>query len=250
MQKKFLLILIYLLSYCLIVFICSLFQWKTECNFILSNCSINTAKLNSILQTTAPIITPIVLIWGYFTWREQEVYKKSQEIIATILTQTYEIHKTWNKSRVYSNTFSRFDAYCLKDLIPMSPEILENSELSEKEFKRLTDVHVLLNDLHFSLNHLHLINKKLNIDKISNEIDIIEDELATCMNELATFQSQLISIKYNYTNLMQPEQKIKDICHKLDSTSHPLGRIDNYGKRINSIFKKISDEITILSDSF
>jgi DNA repair ATPase RecN len=248
MPKKYLLILLYLLSYCLIVLICTIFQWGYECDFEFSTCLINTEKLNAILQTSATIITPIVVIWGYFTWREQEVYKTSKEIMASILTQTNAIYKAWKNSRNYLDTYSRFDTYCLKDIISISPEILENSELSKKELERIRGVYALLSDLYFSLNHLHIVNKKLNLDNIFDAVDTISNELEKSMNELSTFQSQLFSIKNNYTNLMQPEQKIREICHRLDSSSSPLGRIDIHGKLIDSVITKVTDEIVTLSD--
>lgn len=63
---------------------------------------INTENLNAILQKPQfSIITPIFAIWGYFTWREQEVYKTSKEIMASILTQTNDIYKAWKNSRNY-----------------------------------------------------------------------------------------------------------------------------------------------------
>lgn len=240
--------LFYLLSYCLVVLICAVFQWINNCDYVLSSCSINTENLNAILQTSASIITPIFAIWGYFTWREQEVYKTSKEIMASILTQTNDIYKAWKNSRNYMDIYSRFDAYCLRDIFPINSETLENSELSRKELQRIRNVYVLLNNLYFSLNHLHIINKKLNLDKIFETVDTIANELEECMRELSEFQSQLTFIKYNYTDQMQPEERIREICHKLDFSSSPLGRVDDYGKKVDDIFKAITDEIINLSD--
>ncbi|WP_212139167.1 hypothetical protein, partial [Burkholderia stagnalis] len=76
MNKKILLYsLIYLSTYLFILIFSLVFQWGYICNFEISICYLNSETLKTILQTSAPIITPLVLIWGYFSWKEQELYK-------------------------------------------------------------------------------------------------------------------------------------------------------------------------------
>lgn len=246
MKKTKLIIFNYLAIYCVVIILCLIFQWSVNCNYAFSDCSINTTKLNTILTTSAPIITPIFVIFSYFTWRDQEVYKASKEIIASLLTQANELYKAWNKSRQPID--SRFQAYCLKDILAMSDTILDNDELSRQEIKRIEDLFVLLSDLQFYVNHLHVINKNLDQTKINSEINTIENELGTYLNDLTTFQHKLISMKKNYINKV-PEEAIIEICHKLDASSYPLGSIDDYKIKIESIFNRVQNEIIVLSDS-
>lgn len=223
-----------------------MYQWAVNCNFSIPSCSINSAKLSIILTTSAPIVTPIFVIFGYFTWRDQEVYKASKEIIASLLTQANELYKAWHKSRVLTD--SRFNAYCLKNIFDMDTAILDNDELSKEELKRIEDLFVLLGDLQFSVNLLHVINKNLDQRKIRNEIDIISKELDGYINDLHTFQHTLLCMKHNYKTIIE-EQAIIEICYKLDASSAPLWSIDIYKEKIDSIFDKIQREIITLSDS-
>ena len=209
MNKKILLYsLIYLSTYIFVL----IFQWGYSCNFEISTtCELNSEVLKTILQTSAPIITPLVLIWGYFSWKEQELYKTSTELLSRCLSQTNIIFKAWKKSRDYSNVYSRFSAYHFRELHPINHEILDSSEISNNELNRIRDVYVLVSDLYFTLNHLFIINKHLNLDNIFEKVEAVSLELERNMNELSVFQHELICIKNNYTNELNPE-KIKEIC--------------------------------------
>lgn len=245
MSKKILLYsLIYLSTYLLIL----IFQWGYVCNFeISSTCNLNSDTLKTILQTSAPVITPLVIIWGYFSWKEQELYKTSTELLSTCLSQTNIIFKAWKKSRDYSNVYSRFSAYHFREMYPITHEVLDSTEISNSELNRIKEVYLLVNDLYFTLNHLFIINKHLNLDNIFEKVKAVSLELETNMNELSEFQHELICIKNNYTNKLSPE-KIKEICYKLDSSiSVDTLRIDDHNIKIDKFIEDITSQITKLS---
>ncbi|KAB0649743.1 hypothetical protein F7P73_18010 [Acinetobacter bohemicus] len=248
MNKKILLYsLIYLSTYLFILIFSLVFQWGYICNFEISICYLNSETLKTILQTSAPIITPLVLIWGYFSWKEQELYKTSTELLATCLSQTNIIFKAWKKSRDYSNVYSRFSAYHFRKMHPINHEILDSTEISNNELNRITDVYLLINDLYFTLNHLFIVNKHLNLDNIFEKVKAVSLELETNMNELSEFQHELICIKNNYTNKVSPE-KVKEICYKLDSSlSVNTLRIDDHNIKIDKFIEDITAQITKLS---
>ncbi|WP_228277120.1 hypothetical protein [Acinetobacter lwoffii] len=61
----------YLLTYIIILFICGFFQYIAVCQGQSLSCSFSMTGINTIITTTAYVITPIVAIIGFISWKVQ-----------------------------------------------------------------------------------------------------------------------------------------------------------------------------------
>lgn len=127
----------YLLVYICVLIVCGFFQYMTICQGKSLQCNFSIDGINKILTITATILTPIIAIIGFLLWRNQETYKKSQQLIELILDKTRELHTSWHKSREYDG-FSLFQHYCARRIIGI--DYSENLESFQKIIKKMKKI--------------------------------------------------------------------------------------------------------------
>lgn len=78
----------YLAVYIVVLFIFALFQYFTVCEGASLNCKTNWEKVKDILQTTAYILTPIIAIIGFISWKVEYNTQLEKEDLNTIKSTT------------------------------------------------------------------------------------------------------------------------------------------------------------------
>jgi len=235
----------YLLVYICVLIICGFFQYFAVCQGKSLECNFSMIGINTILTTTAAVTTPIIAIIGFLSWRNQETFKKTRELLELILDKTRDLHSIWHKSREYDN-YSRFEQYCMKD--QLGTDSFDNLKLSQIERKKLENVLSVFSDLSFFIDKLK-IESGLDISELDLMLDNVGITLEQNLDDLYDFQAQLIHIKYGDNHSIKSETEMRIICDKLDSyCNHIMGRQTNvpkidYSKEINDAIGKISDEI-------
>ncbi|MFP5065516.1 hypothetical protein [Acinetobacter pittii] len=236
----------YLLVYICILMICGFFQYMTVCQGKSLECNFSLEGINKILTTTATILTPIIAIIGFLSWRNQETYKKSQQLIELILDKTRDLQISWHKSREHDG-FSIFQQYCLRKLI--EPNYTENLEIFQKIVKKNEKNILIFSELMFLIDKLfHEVN--LNFSKLDEIIENVGSTLEKNIEDLYEFQLQLDQNKYSDDLLLKKSEiEMRQICDKLDSyCNHFMGRKreetkHDYTKEINDTISKISREV-------
>lgn len=61
----------YLLVYLVVLAICGFFQYMSVCQGHFFSCAVSMSGINTIVTTTAYVLTPIVAIIGFLNWKQQ-----------------------------------------------------------------------------------------------------------------------------------------------------------------------------------
>lgn len=235
----------YLLVYVAVLFACGFFQYLAVCQGKSLECAFSMSGINNIITTTSYVLTPIIAIIGFMTWRNQEEYKKSQDLIESILDKTRELKLTWDESREHGD-ISRFVEYCMMEQLGTAN--FDNLELSKSELAKLEKNIYVLDELIFLIDKFYL-NSGLDISQLDTVINGANDELRKNVEDLFNFQAQLVQIKYGNEFTIKSPIEMREICNKLDrycnqmmGTALDIHRQD-YSIQIEQYIKKIIDEI-------
>lgn len=82
----------YLFSYVFVLAICGGVQYFTECQRNLLTCEFNMTGFNTIIITTSYVLTPIVAIIGFLSWKRQH----NKQTISQLSKEAYESLSTQN----------------------------------------------------------------------------------------------------------------------------------------------------------
>ncbi|WP_228144314.1 hypothetical protein [Acinetobacter baumannii] len=221
----------YFLAYLFVLILCGFFQYFTVCQGKSLECNFSIGGINKILTTTATVLTPIIAIIGYLSWRNQETYKKSQELIDLCIDKIRDLQISWHESREYGEV-SRFQYYLARGILGT---------------ENLDDVK-LLDDLVFLIDKLYHEIKN-DFTALENAIDNVEYMLNKNLEDLLVFHQQLVIIKYGDNFTLKSENEMREICKRLDRYCDQFmgGNKDDikydYKNDINESLLKISKEI-------
>lgn len=240
----------YLLVYICVLVVCGFFQYMVVCQGKSLECNFSMNGINTIITTTAYVITPIVAIIGFLSWRNQETYKKSQELIEMILDKIRDLQRSWHASRDYED-FSLFQQYCAMEIF--GTKNFDELDLFQNIVKRHEKNIMIFNDLLFLSDKLYnecdLDFSEL--DKINENIRIT---LENNMDDLHSFRQELINLRYGGKHEIKSETEMRKICDKFDSCcNYIMGRKENvdrhdYTKEINETIHKLSREVIKLKN--
>lgn len=62
---------LYILVYVIVLAVCGLVQYTTVCNGYFTECVFQASSFNTIITTTAYVVTPMVAIIGFLSWKGQ-----------------------------------------------------------------------------------------------------------------------------------------------------------------------------------
>lgn len=203
----------YLLVYVAVLAICGFFQYLAICQGKSLECNFSLNGINTILTTTSYVLTPIIAIIGFHSWRNQEAYKKSQDLLNSIIDKVRELSKTWHLSRE-EDSLGRFQAYCVNDSC-LTSEDLDHLEQAKFERAKINNIFIVLSDLKFLLDKFYL-SSHLSMTDIDKVIDDITEELERTQEDLTTFQHHLMQLRYSTNFVKYSDADIKKICSKLD----------------------------------
>lgn len=144
----------YLSVYIVVLIIFAAFQYFGVCEGESLNCKTNWEKVKDILQTTAYIVTPIVGIIGFLSWKEQ--------------------HNKTTISQVAKNTYTNLsEFYNINDILTEYSNLINhkiNEEKKQEFINRyenfLKNIIIVNNEINFLCN---LTNDK-DLQKINEEI--------------------------------------------------------------------------------
>lgn len=235
----------YLLVYISVLALFGFFQYVAVCQGESLKCAFSVDGVNEIITTTAYVLTPIVAIIGFQSWRHQETYKKSLEILILIMDRIRDLHITWEESRKFSD-ISRFTNYCMKDL---KLEELDNLDIYENELSRIHSVLTVFYEINFLLDKLK-VYKNLDLTQIDKALNTVEDLLNQTIDQHYKFHQQLISIRYDSEFRLLSEEDMFNVCNVLDQYCHILlanspnhKNYEDYSAVIYKHIQKIAEEL-------
>ena len=224
----------YLLVYLVVLFVCGFFQYMAVCQGKTLECTFSMNGINTIITTTAYVLTPIIAIIGFLSWRNQETYRKSQELIELIMDKTRELELTWHKSRNHGD-ISRFQEYCSREIL--GTDNFENLDLMKKELKKIEKNIMVVDDLSFLIDKFYLTNGN-EIKELDNAVKNVKEILSEDLEDFFNFNQELTHLKYGGKFSIKTDEEMRDLCDKFD-------QFCNYfmGRKPNSILKKDYSEI-------
>lgn len=83
---------LYLLAYVSVLALCGGIQYFTECQNKSLSCSFNMTGFNTIVITTSYVLTPIVAIIGFLSWKRQH----NKQTISQLSKEAYELLSSQN----------------------------------------------------------------------------------------------------------------------------------------------------------
>ncbi|AZP30053.1 hypothetical protein KWE42_13025 [Acinetobacter pittii] len=235
----------YLLVYICVLIVCGFFQYMMVCQGKSLQCNFSIDGINKIITTTATILTPIIAIIGFLSWRNQETYKKSQELIEMILDKVRDLQNSWHASRDYED-FSLFQQYCAKDIF--GTKNFDDLELFQNIVKRNQKNIIIFNDLLFLSDKLYY-EAELDFSELDKINENIRQTLENNMDDLLSFRQELVHLRYGGNHEVKSEIEMRQICDKLDSyCNYIMGRKENvdrrdYTKEINETIHKLGKEL-------
>ncbi|MBE2165402.1 hypothetical protein IIQ44_03660 [Acinetobacter oleivorans] len=238
----------YFLAYIYVLILCGFFQYFTVCQGKSLACNFSITGINQIITTTATVITPIIAIIGFLSWRNQETYKKSQTLIDLIIDRIRDLEVSWRESREYEEG-SRFQDYCVREIV--GTDSFEDLKLMNKELENNNKNIIILEDLIFLINKLHL-EKKLDLSALDEAVDHVKTMLEKNLEDLFDFHQQLVLIKYGDNFTIKTEKEMLEICYRFDRyCDQVMGRKLNtlkhdYIKEFNESLLKISAEVIMI----
>ena len=235
----------YLLVYICVLIVCGFFQYMVVCQGKSLECNFSMSGINTIITTTAYVITPLVAIIGFLSWRNQETYKKSQELIEMILDKIRDLQSSWHASRNYED-FSLFQQYCARDMF--GTKNFDDLDLYQNIVKRNEKNIIIFNDLLFLSEKLYH-EGELDFSELDKIYENIRLTLENNMDDLLSFRQELVHLRYGDNYEVKSEIEMRKICDKLDSCcNYLMGRKENidrhdYTKEINETIHKLSKEV-------
>lgn len=83
----------YLLVYVFALAICGFFQYKVECQSELIICNFSADIFNKILTTTAYLVTPVVAIVAFLSWKHQKNFQTSYSFLDNAIKELFNFNK-------------------------------------------------------------------------------------------------------------------------------------------------------------
>jgi hypothetical protein len=238
---------IYLLVYLVILVICGVFQFFVNCQAQYSICLFETDNLNTIVTTTSYVLTPLIAIIGFQSWREAENYKNAHKTVEAMLDSTRNIQKKWHLSREYGD-HSLFQDYYIKDVTMIDIDQSAIESFFPKVFKKSYEIFEEFNELKHLAVKLSIYQKD-NLRKLNHAIIVAEKELYTTSEEIWNFHNTLVSKAFNSPLSTLSDVEMNHLCQKFDRYCNQVmghkgndERI-NYSERIDDYIFNISTEI-------
>lgn len=123
----------YLLVYVVVLFICGFFQYMAICQGKTLECAFSMTGINTIITTTAYVLTPIIAIIGFLSWKSQYNLKihsdSAKEILALFEKASYEL--------LILDNFYNISQFKLKKIIESSDNPNDQVEQAKKVYQEL-----------------------------------------------------------------------------------------------------------------
>ncbi|MNG52545.1 hypothetical protein D3C78_139620 [compost metagenome] len=189
---------LYLFVYIFVLVICGIFQFVSACNGASLECVLNTTEINTIVSTTSYVLTPLVAIIGFLSWKNQ--YNK-----VTVSQLSKEIYKSLDEENLLAYKYRG----CIKPIgtetendIVMRYDLLNKSNQLYDQIRllcKLTNSRNLekLNDYNRTAVSAIVLNIDIKIENNVNIEDVRKNYYAN-YNEYSESLKQLRSELSNY----------------------------------------------------
>ncbi len=238
---------LYLIAYLIVLIVCGVFQFFVNCHAEYSICLFETDNLNAIITTTSYVLTPLIAIIGFQSWREAENYKNSHKVIDAMLDITRNIQKKWHLSREYGD-HSLFQDYYIKDVTNININQSDIDLFFPNAFKKIYEIYEEFNELkHLSIK-LSIYQKK-ELKHLNTVILEAETQLHTTSKEIWNFHNTLVSKAFNSQLSILSNTEMDRLCQKFDRYCNQFmgnkGNNEkiNYSEIIDDYVFNISTEI-------
>lgn len=138
----------YLLVYLVVLALCGFFQYISVCQGKSLLCAVSMNGINTIVTTTAYVLTPIVVIFGFFTWKVQYKYQLNKERSAKVFELALQLNSELKilrgldfniRTRIKDeNVFDYIHLYLDKKYEWYLEKILNLEQLYEKVLNEIT----------------------------------------------------------------------------------------------------------------
>ncbi|MGR3979007.1 hypothetical protein FW754_15350 [Acinetobacter sp. 1207_04] len=188
----------YLLVYIFTLLVCGLFQYIIICAGKSINCIFDTNSFNTIITTTAYVLTPIIAIIGFHSWKEQYNINLEKNDLLTFRKDLHSLNKIVEYFNVhFRELFESIDKQKTGDFEKIILNYKDN--IIEVNQKR-RDFSMLSIDYFHSLDYYLKLNLEFNdaehFEKI-NQFGSILDILIEMFNEN---EPELLKNYYNSFN--------------------------------------------------
>lgn len=195
----------YLLVYLLVLSFCAFFQYFSVCQGKSLECIIKLDGMNTIITTTAYVLTPIVAIIGFLSWKNQKVGEKNIETLDKLADFSDELSIAWLKTRenMENNFYLKFyltDIDEFKNLQKPDPQ-----ELSSK-ISDIMRVESIIQTIKIHTNRLK--KDKVDVSEIDKQLDRI-------LNQLNNLNSNIFNI-YNFNTVEENYEFYIKTCIECD----------------------------------
>lgn len=132
----------YLLVYLGVLSVCGFFQYMAVCQGKTLECAFSMNGINTIITTTAYVVTPIVAIIGFMSWKSQHNLKIHSESAKEILALFEE---AFYKLLTFENTYKLFQ-FEVEKIIKSDDEMpikIQKSIEVYKEFESIMNLNLL-----------------------------------------------------------------------------------------------------------
>lgn len=189
----------YLLVYLVVLAFCGFFQYMSVCQGQSLNCAFSMSGINAIITTTSYVLTPIVAIIGFLSWKKQF---NSQLISNLAQTCLNNLNKNFNN---HSNLLSYLhtdnselqviilnlqkDSALISNLITRLSQITNDTELED------TNSSWHWNSIFF-ISEINIANAQINLKKSLATLNQTNHWNYTDIDITSTFEKLFVSQKH------------------------------------------------------
>lgn len=201
----------YFLVYITVLVICGFFQYIAICQGKSLQCAFSMAGINTIITTTAYVITPVVAIIGFLSWRSQhniKVYTDYASEVLKLYEQTFDLIISINKLHKYTEgKILSLDNQLLTTELKNRriEELIEDMRINF--YKELSEIESIMDRLIQKSVFLgYLVPESIPVTERSTRLKKELEIIKNCLNDVS--QSQQISYSEGFHIL-------KEICFQI-----------------------------------
>lgn len=200
---------LYLLAYLVVLTICGFFQYMTVCQGKSLECSFSLVGINTIITTTAYVLTPIVAIIGFLSWKNQHNIKLYSDYANEVLKKYEQVFDLMlNINKIHQYTESKILSLDQNPQLTNEEknEIVNNliDEMKSKFYEEIREIYAMMDKLIQKSVFLgYLVPDSVPVSKKSTDLKEEFSIIINCLNDIS---------KENYISHAEGFEIIKEVC--------------------------------------
>lgn len=228
---------LYLLVYVAVLAVCGFFQYMAVCQGKSLACAFDMEGINTIITTTAYVLTPIVAIIGFLSWKEQVTYKKSMTLLEDSLEIIRLMPKKWDDVR------RDYEVYYFIEKKMNLPKDFDIYKWFDLKLNQISQIRELLEKL-YKIGDKFSLTTNLDIKIFDDNLDKAYDFFTDFEDTFSHFSAEMISYRYSGTYNRSHEEISKMLEVLSFSIDQNYYNDDKYYNRIQENIKLITDGLT------